>query len=448
MANPEHIERLLNNVKTWNNWRIKNSFITPELSHDVFAHEYLSGAQLDGANLSYSNLTGTILSRADLSSTNLRNANLTYANLSSTNLTGADLTYADLSGANLSGANLRNANLTGVNLSRVQALAKSFKGTILTGACITDWIINSQTNLQNVKCDYIYLNKGSYSSLNRRWIFKERIPHDPDKIFAPGEFTQLFQKVLETVNLIFSEGIEWVAFLESFQQLQAEIKSEELSIQAIEKKSNGAFVIRVEVPESANKAKIQKYLEREYEAKLLVIEAGYQKQLQAKDEIIQIKNEELVQAYREKSTDLLEVIKTMAGIKQTTNINNNPNMPTGNTYNQSGNIGIGHNQGNISGNTKIAGVINESAQQDLTAAATEIQQLLDQLSKTYPTKKYAEKMEVGAKLIEEIENNPTRWQKVINVIKAMGIEALAEAVDNPIFNIAKAGIEAAVESES
>ena len=34
---------------------------------------------------------------------------------------------------------------------------------------------------------------------------------------------------------------------------------------------------------------------------------------------------------------------------------------------------------------------------------------------------------------------------VIKVIKAMGVEALAEAVDNPIFNIAKAGIEAALE---
>ena len=121
----------------------------------------------------------------------------------------------------------------------------------------------------------------------------------------------------------------------------------------------------------------------------------------------------------------------------------------GNYYEQKGNLGIGHmSGGDIKGNAKVAGVINEAVQQDLAQAAAEIQQLLDQLSQTYPTKTTSEKMAVGLKLTEEIENNPTRWQKVINVIKAMGIEAVAEAVDNPIFNIAKAGIEAALESES
>ncbi|MEM9275690.1 MAG: hypothetical protein AAGA80_22430 [Cyanobacteria bacterium P01_F01_bin.143] len=118
----------------------------------------------------------------------------------------------------------------------------------------------------------------------------------------------------------------------------------------------------------------------------------------------------------------------------------------GNYYQQSGNFGIGHmSGGTIAGNAKIAGIINESAPQDLAQAAAEIQQLLDQLAKTYPTKTTSEKMAVGVKLTEELENNPTRWQKPIKVIKAMGVEALAEAVDNPIFNIAKAGIEAALE---
>ena len=92
-------------------------------------------------------------------------------------------------------------------------------------------------------------------------------------------------------------------------------------------------------------------------------------------------------------------------------------------------------------------ITNNYNSQDLTQAAKDIKALLKQLEETNPTKTTSQKMAVGLKLTEEIENNPTRWQKVINVIKAMGIEALAEAVDNPIFNIAKAGVEAALESE-
>ena len=53
------------------------------------------------------------LSDADLSGANLRRADLSDADLS-----GANLRRADLSGANLSGANLRRADLSGANLRR------------------------------------------------------------------------------------------------------------------------------------------------------------------------------------------------------------------------------------------------------------------------------------------------------------------------------------------
>ena len=167
--------------------------------------------------------------------------------------------------------------------------------------------------------------------------------------------------------------------------------------------------------------------------------------------LISTKDEQLA-IYQQQNTNLNEILKLLSS--KPTNIQNiidNQNLQGDNnmTGEQKGNFGIGHmSGGTISGNAKVAGVINEAAQQDLAQAAAEIQQLLDQLSQTYPTKTRSKKMAVGAKITEEIENNPTRWQKVINIIKAMGIEAVAEAVDNPIFNIAKARIEAALESES
>lgn len=74
------------------------------------------------------------------------------------------------------------------------------------------WNINSKTNLKNVKCDYIYL-KSTYSEEQKKWIFSDRCPHDPDKIFALGEFTKRYQKLLETVDIYFDDGIDWQAFL-------------------------------------------------------------------------------------------------------------------------------------------------------------------------------------------------------------------------------------------
>jgi hypothetical protein len=71
----------------------------------------LSGADLDGANLS-----GADLRWADLSGANLVEANLTGADLSLADLYGAILEGADLSGADLFGAIFEGADLSGANL--------------------------------------------------------------------------------------------------------------------------------------------------------------------------------------------------------------------------------------------------------------------------------------------------------------------------------------------
>ena len=57
----------------------------------------------------------------------------------------------------------------------------------------------------------------------------------------------------------------------------------------------------------------------------------------------------------------------------------------GDYYEQKGNFGIGHmSGGEIKGNAKVAGVINEAEKQNVADAATEVRQLLEKLSKTYP----------------------------------------------------------------
>jgi len=117
MSNPEHVAKLLEGVKAWNEWRKVNTEVRADLSG-----ANLSGANLSGANLSKANLSGTDLSGANLSGANLYEAHLTHANFRSAtliraNLYGADLYEADLSGANLTRALLVNTNVEDADLT-------------------------------------------------------------------------------------------------------------------------------------------------------------------------------------------------------------------------------------------------------------------------------------------------------------------------------------------
>ncbi|MCP2731122.1 hypothetical protein [Limnofasciculus baicalensis] len=75
--------------------------------------------------------------------------------------------------------------------------------------------------------------------------------------------------------------------------------------------------------------------------------------------------------------------------------------------------------------------------QNLAEAAAEIQKLLEQLSQTYPTETL-----VAEKALEQIESNQTLRGRVVSVIKAMGVEALMAAINHPVANVLRAGVEA------
>ena len=444
MANEEHLAVLRQGVEVWNEWREENPEIKPNLRDSD-----LSGADLRWVNLrdsylvkadfSKTDLRESDLSEADISRANLNRANLSRAALFEADLSGADLSEAKLIMANLSGTRLIGANLCETNLSKVclirtQALETNFQRATLTGATIEDWNINSQTILDDVICDYVYLKPNK----------QERRPHDSNKNFAPGEFTKLFQKVVETVDLIFKDGIDWQAFLTSFQKLQVECGSDELSIQAIEKKSGGAFVIRVEVPADANKAEVEKSLKREYEYQLKAIEEKYRLQLDVKDEQLTFYHKELL-VKRQENTRLIGIVETMAE-KETSKYDlreakiygfapeaKDSNVVSGETVKDNTIVGTQHNYA--------------PEKQDLAEAAAEIQQLLSQLSQTYPTTTLVEQAVVAEKAIQQIEDDPTLKQRVIAALKAGTIEAFMEIIDNPVVNVMRATLEAWQEGE-
>lgn len=93
---------------------------------------------------------------------------------------------------------------------------------------------------------------------------EERIPYNAKMNFKSGEFEKFITKAQNTVDLIFTNGIDWQAFLQAFLKLKSET-GDELSIYSIEDKWDSYFVVRVNVPPDADKKELEGALKREYE---------------------------------------------------------------------------------------------------------------------------------------------------------------------------------------
>ncbi|WP_293354378.1 MULTISPECIES: hypothetical protein [unclassified Microcoleus] len=104
----------------------------------------------------------------------------------------------------------------------------------------------------------------------------------------------------------------------------------------------------------------------------------------------------------------------------------------GDSYQQSGNFGIGHmSGGTIQSGAKVAGVINEAQQRNLAEAAAEIQQLLENLEKSHPANTTAGKMAIATEAILQIDSNPTLAARILSVLKAEGILAFEQLLNHP-----------------
>ncbi|MBF2016057.1 MAG: hypothetical protein IGS23_12800 [Rivularia sp. T60_A2020_040] len=92
--------------------------------------------------------------------------------------------------------------------------------------------------------------------------------------------------------------------------------------------------------------------------------------------------------------------------------------------------------GNVEGDFNV-----NPQQQTLSQAAAEIQQVLNQLSQTYPTTTTTEKMEVATTAIQHIENNSNLRQRVLSALKTGGIQALGQMLNHPASTFIIAALE-------
>lgn len=317
MANSEHLQILEKGIEFWNQWREEYSDISPDLQSANLGGRDLCEANFSGANLNQANLSRTFirwanLSKAqlvktqltgtDLSGTNLEHvdlnqanlqgatirwvdlsfANLTQANFQGTSLSGAnlchavlkqadfrraELRWADLRGANLfetdlTWADLRGADLRSAILDSTIAISADFTEAVFTGTCIPNWEISIDTKLDDIHCLYVYLAADQ----------QDRQP--PEEDFAVDEFRTLVQQKLATIDLIFINGINWLAFLTAFQSLCTEFAKDEIEIRDIEKKHGGTYNIRLKVAQDSNLEQLEALILQTYSQELHKLAPG------------------------------------------------------------------------------------------------------------------------------------------------------------------------------
>jgi uncharacterized protein YjbI with pentapeptide repeats len=430
------------------------SFRETDLTNVSFTKAVLRNADFRKAHLMHTNFCQVkMLDYAELDKTYLQNSQVRnllitgqgqkqifdHQNLRGVNLKSANLANASFIGADLSEANLQDADLSRAKLVQTQLDGTDFTGATLTGAYIEDWNITTDTNFDGVRCECVYMRLATPDNPD-----PHRKPDNRQEVFGDGEFGDFIKPIFDTLDLYHSQGVDPRAIAIAFKELAENNPEAELEIVAIERRGENKILLRAKTVTTANKSE----LSRDY-----FIKYNQLKALAEKDFKVLI-------AEKEYQINKLENMITTALER--------PSFYAQNYHNQGDTImaegskkqsnfdlkGAQFSGGLVNADTVTANQIggnitnySTEQRQNLAEAAADIQQLLNQLSQTYPTVTTSQKMSVVAKAVDEIENNPTLKARVIGALKSGGKEAFKELIDNPLINILLASIDGWQEAE-
>ena len=354
-------------------------------------------------------------------------------NLRSVNLQGANLTDASFIGADLSKANLQDADLSRVKLKQTQLDGTDFTGATLTGAFIEDWNISTDTKFDGVRCEYVYMRLPTQDNPD-----PHRKPDNMQEVFAPGEFGDFIKPIFDTLDLYHSQGVDPRAIAISFKQLAENHPDAGLEIVAMEKRGQDKFLLRAKTAATADKSELSAEYFTTYNQLKSLAEQEVQKLIAEKDNRI---------------TDLQNMVVTALQrpnfYAQTYQNQGDTIMAEGSKKQSNFDLkGAQFAGGLVNADTvnahQIGGNITNYSpeqKQNLAEAAAEIQQLLNQLGRTYPINTPLEKQIAVTEALKQIDSNPTLKTRVIGALKAGGTEALKELVDHPLVNILLATLE-------
>ncbi len=268
----EHFTFLRSWAITLGSWR-GTSFYGLDLSSVNFRGARLANTDLRAQKLyrtCFQDVTGLERAKVDSRYLDLENPKvqrlLTHGysedkDFSRINLQGAYLRRADMKQfklieANLNGADLQRTELEESILVRAQVTGVNFTGAKLTGICVEDWSINSQTCFAGVQCDYIY------RKLDENGEPTDRYPIERN--FEPGEFESLFQEVSNVVKLVFKEGVNWRALSFTFRKIQLEDDGLGLELKGVEQRGD-LWVVKVAHKESVPKQQVEQRVNAIYD---------------------------------------------------------------------------------------------------------------------------------------------------------------------------------------
>ncbi|MBW4671090.1 MAG: pentapeptide repeat-containing protein [Cyanomargarita calcarea GSE-NOS-MK-12-04C] len=132
-----------------------------------------------------------------------RDINFDYLNLRRLNLHNANLENASFVSTDLSLANLENANLSGAKLAQSQLYQANLNHAYLTGAYIQNWGISTDTQLEAIKCEYIYMRLPTKNDPDPC-----RKPDNRNEIFKEGDFADFIAPIIKTLDLYQTQNID------------------------------------------------------------------------------------------------------------------------------------------------------------------------------------------------------------------------------------------------
>lgn len=124
-------------------------------------------------------------------------------NLQRLNLKEANLKDSFLIEANLSESNLENVNFTGAKLAKAQFYKSNLSGVCLTGAYIENWGISTDTKLDNIRCDYIYMHLPTVDDPDPC-----RKPDNKKENFKEGDFSDFIAPIIKTLDFYQTQNLD------------------------------------------------------------------------------------------------------------------------------------------------------------------------------------------------------------------------------------------------
>ena len=198
------------------------------------------------------------------------------------NFEGADLTNASFIDTNLNEANLQNADLSRAKLVQTQLDKTDFTGATLTGAFIEDWGITSNTKLDGVRCEYVFMHLPTDKDPD-----PYRKPDNRSEVFEDSDFADFIKPIFDTLDLYHNQGVDPRAIAISWKELAENNPDAQLKFASMEVKGEDNLLLRLKTSPNADLSQLSaEYFETYNQIKALA-EEDAKKLIAEKDNRIQ-----------------------------------------------------------------------------------------------------------------------------------------------------------------